>query len=94
MTSRRTTICQLFTLSNFLVEILAFCFEGSMALMDAGIPLREHVAGVSMGLVSEIDLCSGEITDYRILTDILVFFLNLLSCFISYAVWLTLSNIK
>lgn len=50
-----------------------FCsFVGSMALMDAGIPVREHVAGVSMGLVSEVDPATGEITDYRILTDILV----------------------
>lgn len=59
-----------------------------MALMDAGIPVREHVAGVSVGLVSEIDPCSGEITDYRILTDILVLFHNLLGCFISFAVCL------
>ncbi|XP_065878351.1 polyribonucleotide nucleotidyltransferase 2, mitochondrial [Euphorbia lathyris] len=44
---------------------------GSMALMDAGIPLREHVAGVSVGLVSEVDPSTGEIKDYRILTDIL-----------------------
>ncbi|KAK4282381.1 hypothetical protein QN277_013765 [Acacia crassicarpa] len=44
---------------------------GSMALMDAGIPVREHVAGVSVGLVTELDPISGEITDYRILTDIL-----------------------
>ncbi|GLU02089.1 hypothetical protein SLE2022_193580 [Rubroshorea leprosula] len=44
---------------------------GSMALMDAGIPLREHVAGVSVGLVSEVDPETGEIKDYRILTDIL-----------------------
>ncbi|KAL3720275.1 hypothetical protein ACJRO7_005152 [Eucalyptus globulus] len=44
---------------------------GSMALMDAGIPIREHVAGVSVGLVSEVDPVTGEITDYRILTDIL-----------------------
>ncbi|KAL5097031.1 hypothetical protein RYX36_001358 [Vicia faba] len=44
---------------------------GSMALMDAGIPVREHVAGVSVGLVSELDPCTGEIVDYRILTDIL-----------------------
>lgn len=41
--------------------------------MDAGIPIREHVAGVSVGLVTELDPCTGEITDYRILTDILVF---------------------
>ncbi|XP_057758466.1 polyribonucleotide nucleotidyltransferase 2, mitochondrial [Arachis stenosperma] len=44
---------------------------GSMALMDAGIPVREHVAGVSVGLVSEVDPSTGEIVDYRILTDIL-----------------------
>ena len=43
-----------------------------MALMDAGIHVREHVAGVSVGLVSEIDPITGEISDYRILTDILV----------------------
>ncbi|XP_019442534.1 PREDICTED: polyribonucleotide nucleotidyltransferase 2, mitochondrial isoform X2 [Lupinus angustifolius] len=44
---------------------------GSMALMDAGIPVREHVAGVSVGLVTELDPSTGKITDYRILTDIL-----------------------
>ncbi|KAJ6298591.1 hypothetical protein OIU76_019696 [Salix suchowensis] len=44
---------------------------GSMALMDAGIPLQEHVAGVSVGLVSEVDPSTGEIKDYRIVTDIL-----------------------
>lgn len=43
-----------------------------MALMDSGIPLREHVAGLSVGLVSEVDPSTGEIKDYRILTDILV----------------------
>ncbi|KAL5211842.1 hypothetical protein ABZP36_022689 [Zizania latifolia] len=44
---------------------------GSMALMDAGIPVREHVAGVSVGLVSEVDPTTGDISSYRILTDIL-----------------------
>ncbi|KAJ0243510.1 Polyribonucleotide nucleotidyltransferase 2 [Hirschfeldia incana] len=44
---------------------------GSMALMDAGIPLRAHVAGVSIGLVTDVDPSSGEIKDYRIVTDIL-----------------------
>lgn len=43
-----------------------------MALMEAGIPVREHVAGVSVGLVSELDPSTGKIADYRILTDILV----------------------
>lgn len=54
-----------------------------MALMDAGIPLREHVAGVSVGLVTEVDPSTGSITDYRILTDILVPFCltcNFLNC--------------
>jgi polyribonucleotide nucleotidyltransferase len=44
---------------------------GSMALMDAGIPLRAHVAGVSVGLITDVDPSSGEIKDYRIVTDIL-----------------------
>ncbi|KAG8637820.1 hypothetical protein MANES_15G166700v8 [Manihot esculenta] len=44
---------------------------GSIALMDAGIPLQEHVAGVSVGLVSEVDPSTGAIKDYRIVTDIL-----------------------
>jgi len=44
-------------------------------MMDAGIPLQEHVAGVSVGLVSEVDPSTGEIKDYRIVTDILVRFL-------------------
>ncbi|XP_023531117.1 polyribonucleotide nucleotidyltransferase 2, mitochondrial [Cucurbita pepo subsp. pepo] len=44
---------------------------GSMALMDAGIPINAHVAGVSVGLISETDPTTGAIIDYRILTDIL-----------------------
>lgn len=51
-----------------------FHFVGSIALMDAGIPLRAHIAGVSVGLISETDPSTGEIKDYRILTDILVSF--------------------
>ncbi len=38
--------------------------SGSMALMDAGVPLRGPVAGVAMGLIKEGD-------KYKILTDIL-----------------------
>lgn len=51
-----------------------FCFicVGSMALMDAGIPLRAHVAGLSVGLVTEVDSSTGTVNEYRILTDILV----------------------
>jgi polyribonucleotide nucleotidyltransferase len=44
---------------------------GSLALMDAGIPLRSHVGAVSVGLVSVSDSETGRVTDYRILTDIL-----------------------
>uniref|UniRef100_A0A7N0U2G6 Polyribonucleotide nucleotidyltransferase 2, mitochondrial n=1 Tax=Kalanchoe fedtschenkoi TaxID=63787 RepID=A0A7N0U2G6_KALFE len=43
----------------------------SMALMDAGIPVKEHVAGISVGLITEVDPLTGDIRDYRILTDIL-----------------------
>ncbi|KAL2523313.1 Polyribonucleotide nucleotidyltransferase 2 [Forsythia ovata] len=50
---------------------MASVCAGSMALLDAGIPLRDHVAGLSVGLVSEVDPSTGEIRDYRILTDIL-----------------------
>eukprot|EP00250_Pteridium_aquilinum_P003497 c13815_g1_i1 orf=897-3683(-) len=44
---------------------------GSLALMDAGVPLRSHVAGVSVGLITTVDELTGKITDYRLLTDIL-----------------------
>ena len=37
---------------------------GSLALMDAGVPLRKHVSGVAMGLIKKGD-------DFAILTDIL-----------------------
>ncbi|XP_030413673.1 polyribonucleotide nucleotidyltransferase 1, mitochondrial isoform X1 [Gopherus evgoodei] len=45
---------------------------GSLALMDAGVPISAAVAGVAVGLVTR---ChpekNGEIEDYRLLTDIL-----------------------
>ncbi|KAK1438824.1 hypothetical protein QVD17_04635 [Tagetes erecta] len=44
---------------------------GSMALMDAGTPLRDHVAGLSVGLVTEVDSSTDNVEQYRILTDIL-----------------------
>ncbi|CAF2119652.1 hypothetical protein HID58_008639 [Brassica napus] len=52
-------------------SMASVCGGSSMALMDAGIPLRAHVAGVSVGLVTDVDPSSGEIKDYRIVTDIL-----------------------
>ena len=43
---------------------------GSLALMDAGVPLSEPLAGVAMGLVTSRE--GDAITDYSIMTDILV----------------------
>jgi polyribonucleotide nucleotidyltransferase len=43
---------------------MATVCASSLALMDAGIPVKKHVAGISIGLVKEKE-------DYRILTDIL-----------------------
>ncbi|KAI3848665.1 hypothetical protein MKX03_024478 [Papaver bracteatum] len=43
----------------------------SMALMDAGVPQRKHVAGVSMGIAKKVHFCSTVYgCRYRILTDI------------------------
>jgi len=39
-----------------------------LALMDAGVPIENPVAGIAMGLVSEEE--KGKITKYRVLTDI------------------------
>ncbi len=43
---------------------MATVCAGSLALMDAGIPVKAHVAGVAMGLIKEED-------EFYILTDIL-----------------------
>lgn len=43
---------------------MATVCAGSLALMDAGVPLKKHVSGVAMGLISEGD-------QFGILTDIL-----------------------
>jgi polyribonucleotide nucleotidyltransferase len=43
---------------------MATVCAGSLALMDAGVPLPKHVAGVAMGLISKND-------QYAVLTDIL-----------------------
>ncbi|KAI3901317.1 hypothetical protein MKW92_024632 [Papaver armeniacum] len=43
----------------------------SIALMDAGVPQRKHVAGVSMGIAREVHCCSTvHGCRYRILTDL------------------------
>ncbi len=43
---------------------MATVCSGSLALMDAGVPIKKPVAGIAMGLIKEGD-------DYKILTDIL-----------------------
>lgn len=43
---------------------MATVCSGSLALMDAGVPIRAAVSGIAMGLVKEGD-------DYRVLSDIL-----------------------
>ena len=44
---------------------MATVCAGSLALMDAGVPIPKHVSGVAMGLITKDD-------KYAILTDILV----------------------
>lgn len=43
---------------------------GSLALMDAGVPVKQAAAGVALGLVSSGN--TEEDFKYKILTDILV----------------------
>ena len=45
---------------------------GSLALMDAGVKVKAPAAGVAMGLVTRRDAETGEVTDYKVLTDLLV----------------------
>lgn len=45
---------------------------GSLALMDAGVPITMPAAGVAIGLVTNVNPKTKEIQDYRILTDLLV----------------------
>ncbi|XP_069090465.1 polyribonucleotide nucleotidyltransferase 1, mitochondrial [Pleurodeles waltl] len=51
---------------------MASACGGSLALMDAGVPISAPVAGVAVGLVTKFNPEKyGEIVDYRLLTDIL-----------------------
>lgn len=45
---------------------------GSLALMDAGVPITAPAAGVAIGLVTKYEKDNKNIQDYKILTDILV----------------------
>ena len=55
--------------SNGSTSMASVC-GGSLALMDAGVPITEHVAGISTGLVSQSD-DDGNISKYVVLTDII-----------------------
>ncbi|XP_030627170.1 polyribonucleotide nucleotidyltransferase 1, mitochondrial [Chanos chanos] len=51
---------------------MASACGGSLALMDAGVPISSPVAGVAIGLISKSNPDKpSEIQDYRLLTDIL-----------------------
>ena len=50
---------------------MASVCAGSLALMDAGVPISEPVAGVAIGLVTKVT-ANNEIEDFRLLTDLLV----------------------
>ena len=55
--------------SNGSTSMASVC-GGSLALMDAGVPLSQHVAGISTGLVTEMDE-NGNIAKHVVLTDII-----------------------
>jgi len=55
--------------SNGSTSMATVC-GGSLALMDAGIPLQRAVAGISIGLVTEYDP-EGHLARYQLLTDII-----------------------
>ncbi|XP_071963621.1 polyribonucleotide nucleotidyltransferase 1, mitochondrial-like [Antedon mediterranea] len=44
---------------------------GTLAMMDAGVPISNAVAGVAIGLMTNVNEESNEIEEYKILTDIL-----------------------
>lgn len=55
--------------SNGSTSMASVC-AGTMALLDAGVPLKRPVAGISVGLVTEMD-DSGNIKEYKRLLDII-----------------------
>ncbi len=55
--------------SNGSTSMAATC-ASSLALMAAGVPIKSHVAGVAIGLMSELDPTSEAGLRYKIITDI------------------------
>jgi len=56
--------------SNGSSSMAAVC-SGSMALMDAGVPITEHVGAISIGLIMDEDEDSGEVKRYALMDDIM-----------------------
>ncbi len=54
--------------SNGSTSMASVC-GGMLALMDAGVPIKDMVAGISVGLVTEYD--SDQLKRYELLTDII-----------------------
>jgi polyribonucleotide nucleotidyltransferase len=54
--------------SNGSTSMAATCTT-SLALMDAGVPIKGNVAGIAMGLITKLD-DKNKITDYVVLSDI------------------------
>jgi polyribonucleotide nucleotidyltransferase len=55
--------------SNGSTSMASVC-GASLALMDAGVPLKRHVAGISIGLCTDHD-AQDKISRYKLLTDII-----------------------
>jgi polyribonucleotide nucleotidyltransferase len=55
--------------SNGSTSMASVC-GGSLALMDAGVPLKKPVAGISVGICTKSD-ANNKISDYKLLTDII-----------------------
>lgn len=49
---------------------------GSLALMDAGVPISASAAGVAIGLITDYQEETKTINNYKLLTDILVCICN------------------
>lgn len=54
----------------YLFPVQAAVCSGSLAMMDAGIPLHAHVAGVSVGLILLQDPYSKTVLGHTLFTDI------------------------
>ena len=56
--------------SNGSTSMASVC-GGTLALLDAGVPLKAPVAGISVGLVTEFDAAGSKMLRHQMLTDII-----------------------